>query len=210
MPRLFVALSLPQTVKQKLSLLQNQIRDARWISPQNMHLTLFFLGEVTYDQGNIVDEILEKIHFEPFTLEIDHLDCFQNKSSVQTIWAGVKKNQALMNLQEKISRRLGRETFLMPDKKKFVPHITIARFKHYSFEYIYQYLKEYQVLEDIQFEVDDFTLFESQLTQNGPIYTELRKYGSPYLNFLEDSYLENRADYPYTDFGQEQFAPQFS
>ena len=97
--RLFIAIDVPDSIKEHLSFLQRSIEDKhlRLVHPKNIHLTLNFLG----DEGSI-EEIIKKLHsipFESFTLRLGKMGFFPDKYSPHVIWVGLDSSPALSKLQ---------------------------------------------------------------------------------------------------------------
>lgn len=127
MPRLFTGLEIPAEAGLFLSMLRGGLRGARWIDPENYHLTLRFIGDIDDRMADEVVDALDRIHRRPIEIRIDGLGSFGN-GKPHSIWARVVPNQALIELQaeqERILQRIG----LAPERRKYIPHITIARMK---------------------------------------------------------------------------------
>src|SRR6202451_3566555 len=101
MLRLFVGIAFPPELKLRLSLLQSGIAAARWIDPGNFHLTLRFIGEVDEGTAAEVDEALLRLKARPFAVQLAGVGVFGG-DKLRTLWVGVERDPALMNLQGKI------------------------------------------------------------------------------------------------------------
>src|SRR5690606_10938430 len=125
MPRLFSALEIPRDASLSLSMLRGGMPGARWIDPENYHLTLRFFGDV---EGHVADEIanaLDRVRRPSFSLTLSGVGAFGSKKP-HSVYAAATASPDLAALQgeiERISQRLG----LPADPRKFVPHVTIAR-----------------------------------------------------------------------------------
>src|SRR5690554_5394761 len=128
MPRLFTGLQLPEETSFVLSLKRGGLAGARWIDPQNYHITLRYIGEVDYRMADEIGDMLERFAYaEPFTLTFDHLGVFGGNKP-RALYAGIAPSPELNTLQashERLLQKLG----LAPEGRKFVPHVTLARLR---------------------------------------------------------------------------------
>ena len=118
--RLFVALSLPETVRWQLRLLCGGLPGARWVPPENFHITLRFLGDVDGREIDYVDAALAGIRAPGFTLRLAGVGHFASGSRVKAVWAGVDKEPALQHLHDKIESAVVRAG-LPPDGRNTRP-----------------------------------------------------------------------------------------
>lgn len=170
--RLFVAISLPEVVKNKLKkviTLLDKYDGIKTVETKNLHLNLEFLGQRKKPDKIIRD--LKELSFTPFILETKDFGFFPNKKYIKVIWLGIKNNKDLEKLQEKVSR-------LTTNQKKYIPHITLARIKKINTKQKKQLLKQLKQhkTQPIKFEVKDFKLYQSKLTSIGPIYNTIQKF----------------------------------
>ena len=173
--RLFVALSLPETVRDRLALLSQGIPSAKWVAPENLHLTLRFIGEVDHAQADDIHDALGRIDCEAFPLTLAGLDTFGEGRKVRQLWAGVESSPALQRLQSKVELAVQRAGF-SPERRKFKPHVTLARFKTSPGSKLGEFIQQYGLLRVGPVPVNDFVLFSSQLSPGGPIYREEASY----------------------------------
>ena len=167
--RLFVALSLPEDVQQRLSVLANGLPGARWVKPENLHLTLRFLGEVDNLAAADVDDALAKIRSPGFDLSLNGIGHFGEGRKLRALWVGVDAGDELMRLQEKIEQALIR-LGLPPEPRKFKPHITLARFKSNPGARLQDYLADHNLLRAGPIAIASFELYSSFASADGPIY----------------------------------------
>jgi 2'-5' RNA ligase len=166
--RLFVAIELPDSIKDRLGLLAGGLHGARWSDVDQMHLTLRFIGEVDAAQADDVAAALHQVWAQSFPLSLVGLGDFSARGRVQTLWAGVEHSPALMALQARIEsavRRAGVE----PEKRKFHPHVTLARFKEGRPD-LGRYFAQHEPFRSAPFDVHEFTLFSSVLGSDGPAH----------------------------------------
>jgi 2'-5' RNA ligase len=127
MPRLFVALPVPEEVATDLIVLQSGVPDARWVQPENFHVTLCFAGEV---QGGVLrdlEEELSDIAGPPFSVAIAGVEQFSSGKQPRALVASVVKSDRLDWLHQKVST-VARNCGIEVERRKFRPHVTLARF----------------------------------------------------------------------------------
>jgi RNA 2',3'-cyclic 3'-phosphodiesterase len=168
MIRLFVAIELPEKVRERLAHMQGGVPGARWSSGEQMHLTLRFIGEVDENVGNDIDDALATIRAPAFTMELASVGEFGGKMP-RALWAGVRSNEALIHLQRKVETALQR-IGLPAEERKFTPHVTLARMKGAPREKVGAFLAHNSLFASGPFLVDHFVLFSSHLSHNGSIY----------------------------------------
>jgi 2'-5' RNA ligase len=168
--RLFVAIDLPADLRERLAALSNGIPGARWVAPENLHLTLRFIGEADGTQAQDIDAALTGLRAQSFPVTLAGLGRFGNGTKLRALWAGVEANPALERLQAKIEQALQRAG-LPPEGRKFKPHVTLARFKNGSNVRLLGYLEAHSLFYAEAFEVRNFVLYSSFLSHNGAIYT---------------------------------------
>lgn len=175
MMRLFVGLSLPILLRQRLTLLQGGIEGALWTARDNFHITLTFIGSADHATAEMVHEALEGIRMEPFEIELKGTGSFAQGEFPKVLWIGVEKSEALHRLKEKIDRAL--EKYKLPfENRKYVPHVTLARLRHVEEDKVGQFMAAHNLFSGDAFEVSEFILYNSLSTKNGPVYEELQNY----------------------------------
>ncbi len=132
--RSFIAIELSEEVKSALSLLQDELKgggpDIRWVKPDNIHLTLKFLGSIDGKNiGNIVQQIEGACAKYPFfELEISGIGVFPNMRSPKVLWAGILYPDLLAGLHGEIENRLS-SIGHSREGRRFSPHLTLGRFR---------------------------------------------------------------------------------
>jgi 2'-5' RNA ligase len=174
MIRLFVALELPEAVRDRLTTLEGGVPGARWASDGQLHLTLRFIGEVDENVAHDIDDALASVRAPAFTLELAGVGEFGGKKP-RALWAGVRANDALPHLQRKIETALQR-IGLPAEERKFSPHVTLARMRTSPQEKVVQFLTHNALFASGPFKVDQFVLFSSQLGSGGSVYHPERIY----------------------------------
>ena len=175
--RTFISIDIDEpTVVNELTKLQGELKSAdpaiKLVEPQNIHLTLRFLGEIDVGLVEGVKDVLNKVKFKPFEMELGGVGCFPNMNRPRVIWVGLLKGvEEVRRLHEDIERGL-RGLGFRPDPKGFEPHITIARVKRLNRELVNK-LMEVRDLVFGKILVKAIKLKKSTLTPRGPIYESL-------------------------------------
>ncbi|MBL4916328.1 RNA 2',3'-cyclic phosphodiesterase [Tabrizicola sp. DMG-N-6] len=175
--RVFFGLDLPVHLRNRLAVEALALRLPRRVAPEDLHLTLVFLGEVPPDRLQALHEAAEALSMPGFALRIEGLGLF-GRSAPNALWAGLAPEPALEALQAKLETAL-RRAGATPEKRRFVPHITLGRFPPQPPEEAAR-LERAVVAgsgtgSDL-FEVRDFILFRSHLGGDPPHYEELARY----------------------------------
>lgn len=130
--RSFIAFDLDnQAILSRLSEVQDTLVNTgaslNLVKPQNIHMTVRFLGNVDLSMVDAVYEEMKQVSFAPFEVEIRGLGAFPNLHYVRVIWAGIQKGaNELEDVFDQLEPRL-RKLGFKPDPKGFSPHLTIAR-----------------------------------------------------------------------------------
>jgi len=181
--RAFIAIELPQEVQTSLAEIIKQfsshgIRCVRWVAPDNIHLTLQFLGEVPLSTLTALKIALQPVagSQEPFVINIRGIGAFPNNRHPRVIWAGLQAPANLMTLQTLTSRTI-QQTGIQVEDRTFSPHLTLGRVKRDAAPFDLHTLSS--TLEKLTagdmgiVRVQSITLFRSDLSSQGPIYTAL-------------------------------------
>lgn len=185
MVRAFIAIELPTAVKDRLHDIQEELKksgaDVKWVNPENIHLTLKFLG----DQDNktiekisqITEETLTKI--QRYTIRLSTLGAFPRIESPRVLWVGIDTGDAqtkeIANLIEDRIATLG----LAKEERDFSSHITIGRIKgntqNSPLSRFIKALEKKPQEYNLGFEVNKVILFKSTLSAGGPIYEPIKE-----------------------------------
>jgi 2'-5' RNA ligase len=176
MIRLFVALSLPETLRLRLSSLGGGVPGARWVKPENLHLTLRFIGEVDHGAADDLDAALGGIVAPAFDLSLAGVGYFGKANATRLLWAGVQPDDALNQLQSKVEAAVTQAGF-PAEQRRFSPHVTLARPKRAPAERIEEFIANQAGFHAGPITIDHFTLFSSFLSAKGAIYTPEAEYG---------------------------------
>ncbi len=169
--RLFVAIGLPDTVKQQIIALRGGIPDAKWVSQDNPHITLAFLGEVTEQDMRDVALALGRIEFASFDFVIRGVGIFGSARRPRILWAGIDGEEPVIALQKKVTLALDKFGFC-PEARKYHPHITLARVHNSPYGKIRSFLTDHALFSAGSVKATGFALYSSHRSQSGAIYTE--------------------------------------
>lgn len=178
MHRLFVALVPPPDVRMSLTAAMAGVEDARWQRDDQLHLTLAYLGEMDRHRANDVAQMLKVVRAMPIALALGAFGTFDAKrlGRVASLWIGVQASDALAGLASKV-RRVAKGAGIEPDMRKFVPHITVARFPARGVmpEALARFLQATPAPCGAWI-ADEMLLFESTLVQGGAHYVPVERY----------------------------------
>ena len=168
--RLFVAIDLPDSMRQLLAGLDPHIRGVRWTDPAQMHLTLGFFDAVPDDVDSALREKLSAIDFGAFFLPVRGVGTFPAKGAPKIIWIGVGRAHPHLFQVHKRVQESALAAGLEPELRPWHPHITIARCRDVSTQSLRKFLQANAELDAGMIRVDAFHLYSSELTPAGPIH----------------------------------------
>jgi 2'-5' RNA ligase len=172
MLRLFVAIDLPEKVKEEISSKKGDfnLEKVRWVKKENLHLTLKFLGNVNEKALSSIKEALKRIASDTkaFKFKLQGFGAFPTPKRARVLWVGISEgNSQVITLAEKVDYELSRLGFER-EKRKFHPHITLARLKKPASLHKFPSLDK-----EIEIKADEIVLFQSILKPEGPNYISL-------------------------------------
>ena len=168
--RLFIAIDLPEAVKGQLAELCSGLPDAKWVKHEQMHLTLYFIGDVDEAGFTAVKSALMGVAAPPFAMHLEGVGQFPAKGKPRVLWVDVKAPPLLAELQQSIMASLT-ILGLPPPDHPFSPHITLARFKTPPpTDTVRPFYAQHAAFKTEPFAVSSFILFSSTLTPRGSIY----------------------------------------
>ena len=182
MIRSFLAIEIPRTILKKIEEVQEDLKssraDVRWVSPEKIHLTLKFFGDI--DESRI-EPIVKSIEgpiraTSPFFLKVRGVGAFPHLKNPRVIWMGlVDGKEVLASFQKQLERELEKIGF-EPEERAFHPHLTLGRMKSSKGrEELVGRMERHKEEEFGDFQVERVVLFKSELRPSGPIYTPLRE-----------------------------------
>lgn len=174
MIRLFVAIRPPVAIRSHLLALMGGVRGARWQSDDQLHLTVRFVGEVDRHQAEDVHAALGTVHHPRFEIAIDRLGAFDRRGEPTALWAGVAPQAPLAALHKKIDQAIAR-TGLPPERRAYVPHITLARIGRGGGP-VQPLLEGAGPVSSPPFPVEEFRLYQSRRGPEGAVYDVIERY----------------------------------
>jgi 2'-5' RNA ligase len=177
MPRLFIALPVPDEITDGLTALQSGVPGARWVPAENFHVTLCFAGAVQGAVARDLEEELEDISGPPFPIAIAGVEQLSSAKQPRALVALVERSDRLDWLQQKVST-VARNCGIGVERRKFRPHVTLARFGNgaETGHHIAQFMASHSTFRAGPWVAQEFGLYSSRPGRNGSIYTEQAAY----------------------------------
>ncbi|MBM4431250.1 MAG: RNA 2',3'-cyclic phosphodiesterase [Chloroflexi bacterium] len=183
--RTFVAVELDSAIKSALQQVQSQLKRSqvahigRWVSPDSIHLTLKFLGDVHVGRVEEIKQALAQASrcCGPFSISLFGAGCFPNARRLRVLWVGVGGDlQMLTRLQAAVDAELNRLGF-RSEQRGFQPHLTVGRIRDNASpqerEEMGRLITRVQVDTTTSMVVHKVSFIRSDLRPSGPIYTPL-------------------------------------
>jgi 2'-5' RNA ligase len=170
MQRLFVAVTLPDSVRQLLIEQQTELSGMRWASPDNLHLTLRFIGEMPQAKVPVIKAGLRTVSGNAFSLQVKGLGYFDKRPQA-VLWAGIEESAPLAALKKQVDYALALHAGLKVPDGRFSPHITLGRAKQADRAALKTFTAKYGDVATAAFRVESFTLFSSVLAPGGAVHT---------------------------------------
>lgn len=168
MPRLFTGLELPPVLRQQLGRLVLPLPGAKWVEPDDLHLTLRFAGDIDNRKARDFADELAQIDVPVFSFRLMGLGAFGGNDP-HAIWAAVEAGPELDQLaraNEKAARAAG----LPPETRKFKAHVTLARLRGASAEQVARVLERHAAYKSDPITVEEFVLISSRPSTGGGPY----------------------------------------
>jgi 2'-5' RNA ligase len=147
------------------------LRGVRWLEPEQMHLTLSFLGDVSPEIQESLAKNLRAISWKSFFLPLIGLGAFPGKGRPNVIWIGIGTGHPHLFQLHKRVQEAALAAGLEPDLRSFHPHVTLARCRDVSAESVRPFLRSHAAFDAGMMHVESFCLNSSELTQSGSVYT---------------------------------------
>ena len=184
--RTFIAIELPEEIETILSRIQDELKqtqaDVKWVKPENIHLTLKFLGEIEQDLVKQICSILQELAQKNciFSLFLSNLGVFPKPQYPRVIWIGVTNHQAVAEIAKDLEKQMIK-IGLPAETRPFSTHITLGRVRsglnrRALVEKIELLNNNLSSSPQPEFKVPHLTLFKSTLTPRGPIYEIISSY----------------------------------
>ncbi len=194
MARLFVGLDIHETLIEDLAYARGGVEGAHWQRDNQLHLTLAFIGDAHRKTKREIEDMLARIHFEPFELSLEGVGMFGKPRHPKMLWAGVSDKRPLQHLHDKIASGLDRIDVEI-DRRKYKPHVTLARFRRGAEARVGDWLTSNQLLHTRSVRVEKFALFSSERTSEGSFFRHEAEFHAFGYEMPADE-LGDEAQYP--------------
>lgn len=182
MLRTFLAIELPESIRKRIGEVQRELKssraDVRWVSPQNIHLTLKFFGNIEESE---IDPIAQSIEepvrtTSPIFIMVRGMGAFPGLKNPKVIWVGLHdEGKVLVSLQKRLEGELEKIGF-PSEGRPFHPHLTLGRMRsNQGKDELVKGMERHREEEFGNFQAERVILFKSDLKPEGPIYTALRE-----------------------------------
>ena len=183
--RAFIAINLSEKIKNKIAELENDLKKCdlafRWVKPENLHLTLKFLGNVNEEQVTEIKKIIAKVtgRFTAFETGFNGFSFFPNETRPKVFFISIDKEDFLKSIAKELGKELEtlgfeKENLSAGGQGRFKSHITLARIKGLqNIEYFKEKIKNIQL--DAGFPINEIILYKSTLAKEGPIHGKIFK-----------------------------------
>jgi 2'-5' RNA ligase len=169
--RLFIAIPIPEAVKEYIISIQEGFHKfpLRFVKPEQMHLTIDFLGEIPDNKVDGIIKNLDDVRSKPFNIRLTNLGSFPTKERIRVIWIGIEKDETFIELQKNIRK-------IFNHRGKLMPHLTIARAR--------EIIKDRRLSDEIEkfkttsqeFPVSKFVLYKSEPTSQGYVHSMVKEF----------------------------------
>lgn len=182
--RSFLAFELPPEIKDQVRRVSEQLKrsdmDVRWVKPDNIHLTIVFLGEIREEDISAIGREIENVcgGFHPFDIFLKGLGFFPDRRRPRVLWAGYDGDIERMSaLRDVLLERL-MPFDIKEEKKQFAPHLTLGRFRKpvKGNPDLDEVITRHNSLSSSSFQLSELVLFKSDLKSHGPEYTKLESW----------------------------------
>lgn len=173
--RCFISIEMPESIRNELLRVQEGLPDAimKRVEPQNMHLTLAFLGELTDLEVNRAKEALKMVKQEGFTAHLGRIGVFPSEDYIRVVWVSLEPAEKLKEINKKIVSAI--KSIVRVDER-FESHITLARIKNIKDKT--EFIEKIKKIETkpLKADIHSFSLMKSTLAGKGPVYEEIMKF----------------------------------
>ncbi|MBN1289869.1 MAG: RNA 2',3'-cyclic phosphodiesterase [Actinobacteria bacterium] len=176
--RLFIGIPLDAASRRRISkacdFLKECVQDTRWVKPENLHITMKFLGDTP---GTMVPEIAEVLHmasvYLPFEMKLGGIGAFSSLGSARVIWVGAYDDSGTVHkIYKEIERGMSRLGY-PGEKREYSPHVTVGRSRNKPVRIDNDVAARYKDLSILT--VDEIILFQSDLRSSGAEYSIIER-----------------------------------
>jgi 2'-5' RNA ligase len=189
--RTFVAVDIPEEVRQKLARFVEGVRgfapEARWVNPASLHITLKFIGEIGEERLSDVKQALAKVRGGPSAISFRGTGFFPTVKAARVFWIGVEADPRLAELTAGVDEALA-GLGIAREERAFTPHLTLARTgsgrpqrtrgdrANPSFQKLQEKLAALPAPEFGTMSAREFWLYQSKLSAGGAVYSKLHEF----------------------------------
>ncbi len=186
--RAFIAVPLPPAIIQQLADVQRRLRRGcpeqaiSWVKPENIHLTLFFLGDILPERQVPVEAALRVVarNARPFTFSVQGVGAFPNLNRPRVIWIGLEEPTGQLALLHRAVNEAIANVGFQPEDRRFSPHLTLARIRQRASredaQAVGEAIRRAEVGPLGDAPVEEMILFRSVLKSSGAEYTPLAQF----------------------------------
>ena len=182
--RLFIAAEIPDEIKKELGYLLDDFKrfdgGVKWVEPDNIHITVYFFGDVQESDYNLLDKNLKGLGsvVYPFEVGIKRVSAFPDPKRPRIIWCGVEDSSGMLKRANDFVRSIIMENGINVnrDEREFKAHLTIGRVKRMNNKALVEKILEFSEASFGSFVVNSLVMFKSTLTRKGPVYERLNRY----------------------------------
>jgi 2'-5' RNA ligase len=180
--RLFLACDLEARVKDSIQVFIEKFRKwdgaVRWVRPENIHITLYFFGEVKENDSISLQQLITKalMAVHPFPVTIEGISGFPSLARPRVLWVGVKNpTNELREMYTLVDRHLQESGIgIQSDAKGYTPHVTVARIKGPLEKKLVEQLENCREQEFGSYQINNAVLYQSILKRDGPQYVPVK------------------------------------
>ena len=178
--RAFIGVALPESIRTSLHALQQELAESRadlkWVEPEQLHLTLKFLDEITEEQRQQVETMLRRVTASatPFMVQLDQVGAFPSRHAPRVIWVGLAEGTEELARMAAMIEEEARAMGLRREERPFASHLTVGRVRSSrSLKALAQQLPHVQWKSPAPWHVVAITLYQSVLSSAGAHHSKL-------------------------------------
>lgn len=170
MYRLFVAIDLPEEVKEAVANIRGDLPGARWVPREQIHLTLRFIGDADETLFQVIRKRLAEVKARHFPLALEGIGYFPPGPTPRVLWVGMTASAPLLDLQQQVEQAV-QTAGMIPERRRFSPHITIARLRETPAKTVQAFEVQHSRFRTESFTVGNFYLYSSVIGNQGAVHT---------------------------------------
>ncbi len=182
--RTFVGVEITEEIKNRIIDINQRLKkidsSVKWVKPENVHITLYFFGNIKPQDQHEVEQILQSSvkDIKPFSVHVQGLGGFPTVDRLRVLWVGVKNDtEELERIYQAIRKEVNnRNIGENRERREYTPHITVGRLKVRPSQKLIHEVKNLNDQLFGSFSIREVVLFKSTLTSSGSIYEVLNKF----------------------------------